>query len=105
MASLERRVGALEERLRPPPPRRVVLIVGMAQPGHTWVPSAFGLPGGMRIERAAGERPAAFQARVQVAALAGSTSPVVVVQAVEGREVPETLVERWRDVATKETDQ
>jgi hypothetical protein len=104
-ATLDRRLAVLEQRLRPPPPRRVVFIVGMARPGQVWVADSFSMPGGTRVDRAEAEHPDVFQARVQVAALAGSTSPVVVVQAVEGREVPEALVERWRDVATKETDQ
>jgi hypothetical protein len=95
MASLDRRIGALEQRLRPPPPRRVVFVTGMAQANSAWVPSAFALPNGMRIERGAGEHPAAFEKRVEAAALEASSAPVVIAVAAEGQDVSEAIVQRW----------
>ncbi len=94
-ATLDRRLAALEQRLRPPPLRRVVFVVGMAQPGHTWAAERFDLPGGVRIERAAGEHPAAFEKRVEAAALEASSAPVVIAVAAEGQDVSETIVQRW----------
>jgi hypothetical protein len=93
--SLDRRLAELEDRFAPPKPRLVVLVVGMAREGGAWEPLAFSLPGGVRIDRAAAESPDEFRARVQADALAASSAPVVVVVAVGGQDVSETIVQRW----------
>ncbi len=91
--ALERRLDALEGRLHPAPPRRVIFIVGMARAGHVWVPDSFSLPSGVRIVLAEGECPGDFEKRVKAAALEASSAPVVIVVGT-GTEVAEPVARR-----------
>ena len=87
MPRLDRRVDALEEIYTPPRDRFVIWVVPMTRAGHAFQVSAYHLPNGLTVVRAAAEAQAAFEARVTAEALA-ATSGLPIVFSINGDEVP-----------------
>ena len=102
MPNLDKRIQSLEEALQPPVDPVCIQIIGMAAPGHRWVPNVFTLASGERMTR--GEQsPEQFSAAVTAAALAALPrgQRVAFATCVDGVQVPEAMAaQMWPNPAT-----